>query len=148
MTAVRETVLAAFKTQLAANVGGVPVFRNRKDAITDPPALVIEDGGQTRDDSNSAEDRYKLRVRVWAYLEAADGQDGENVGAAISEMHATIVKAITADATLGGACEFVTEADMEDPDWDPDPGTRDNASFAVNFTIDFVTRTGDPTQAP
>lgn len=149
MASVRETVLAAFKTQLASNIGGSEqVFRNRKDAITSAPALVVEDGGQDRDDSNSAEDRYRLRVRVWAYVEAGDGEDGEDVGGDISDLHARIVKAITTDATLGGAAEYVTEANMEDPEWDPEAGSRDNATFVVGFTVEFTTKVGDPTQRP
>lgn len=149
MTTVRETVLAAFKTQLeTALTGTATVARNQKDAVTSPPAVVMEDGGQTRDDSNSAEDRYQMRVRVWAYVAAEDGEDGAAVGGAISTLHAAIVQAVTQDPSLGGSAEYVTEADMDDPDWDQDPGTRDNAAFAVNFTVEFVTKTGDPTQTP
>lgn len=152
MTAVRETNLAAFKSLLAtAMAGTADVFRNRKDAITSAgtrPALVVEDGGMTPDTSNIAEDRYRMRVRVWAYVQAADGEDGEDVGADISELHAAIVRAVTTDRTLGGVAEDVEPADMDDPEWDQEAGTRDNAAFAIGFNVEFVTKAGDPTQAP
>ncbi len=153
MATVRETALAAFKTKLAANSRADEVYRNRKDAIaaaevTNKGVWVVEDGGMDRDDGNSAEDRYRLRVRCWGYCQAPDDGDGEDVGTIISEMHASAVKAITTDPTLGGAVEYCTEANMEDPEWDQNAGTRDNASFAIGFTLEFVTKVGDPTQAP
>ena len=151
MASVRETVLAAFKTQLATALAAAPaisVFRNRKDAITSAPAVVIEDGGMAPDTSNIAEDRYRMRVRVWAYVEAGASEDGEDVGGDISELHGRIVKAITSDRSLGGVAEDVEPLDMDDPEWDLETGTRDNAAFAVGFTVEFTTKAGDPTVVP
>lgn len=154
----RETVLQAFKTQLAViNSAGagttVTIARNVDDALdaaTKLPAVIMVDLGMEKNGADvggeiTGQDRYMLRVGVYGYVSNATD---EGLGGDISDLQARIVKAMLADTTLAGAAEYLREAAMDDPDYDHVDGHRPNAAFITHFEVEFVTKQGDPFSLP
>lgn len=156
-TSRRELVLQAFKTQLSlintVTTGpAVTVARNVDDAITAPPAVVMVDGGMTKNAGEvggeiTGQDRYLLRVGVYGYVSNATD---EGLGGDISDLNARIARTMLADVSLGGTAGFMREATdaMDDPDYDHERGRRPNAAFMSHFEIEFITRQGDPFELP
>jgi len=145
---IREQSLEAFKAALGNNGGAFKVKRNAGDALTvaDAPAVDMVDGGQKSDEQVFGETAYVLRVRVFGYARAANG---DALGAAISDLDGQVVKAALADRYLGGLVDWVREApdSLDDPDVNHD-GARPHAHLVKHFEIEFRTKAGDPFSAP
>jgi hypothetical protein len=148
----REAALAAFKTQLETlntPTQVATVARNVRDAVTAPPAVVMVDGGERKNEDGESflEDRYTLRVSVYGYVQAATD---EQLGGEISELRAKIVAAVLADPFLAGAAEYVREAPdaMDNPDYDEERGRKPSAAMMVNFEVEYTTAKGNPYAGP
>lgn len=138
--AYRETVLAAFRARLAS-IAGVAVFRNRSKPVKDWPALVMFDGGHAEPVETTGETTYRLEIDVEGHVKAASD---EGLGPAASELYAQLLDAITADRTLGGAVQDITEGDMDALDLPTAEGSAGLASFTIAFTVIYATAAGNP----
>lgn len=142
-TPVREQVLAAIKVKLAAIAGiaGLVVERNRDAEVQSFPTLVIVDGDMAADNSiNSASTQYEMEVIVEGYVVASEY---ESLGMAVSTLQAEVVKALTADYTLGGIAFDINEMQTS-VDVNRNDGQSPAAFFATVFIAQFHTKQGDP----
>lgn len=154
-----ETVLAAFKTQLAtinsvAPGSTVTVARSLDDAIAQGslPTVVMTKGALLKNDGAvggeiTGQDRYLINIAVWCYEGAATD---ELLDAALSDIYARVVKTMLANVTLSGAAEYLREAPnaADAPEWDHERGRRPNAALTVFFETEFITKQGDPFSLP
>ncbi len=143
---IREQVLAAFKTKLAAitGVSGLTVHRNRDTEVVQFPALNVLDGNQTADDGVTGYTRYEMEVAVEGWVKSTTAL----LGSDLNQLYAKTVQQAVSDRTLGGLCVDVLEVDTA-VDLNRAEGQAPSAAFLTTFQIIFMTKQGDPfTLAP
>jgi hypothetical protein len=139
--AVREQVLQAILAKLAAiSIDGLTVDRNRQDEIQAWPCLVVTDGDQTTDPDQTVFVQHFMEVIVTGYVRVPDKAD---LGAALNELYASAVRAMTADPALNGTAIDVTEGELT-TFMDPPSDTERQGQFDVKFSVLYATRHGDP----
>lgn len=143
--AIREQILAALATRLAGIAGVGSFARNRDDDLPPGalPALVLIDGGQSRQDDLVGAMQYELRVTVGLYAAGA-GIDGAAAGAALTEIYAKTVETVALDPTLGGLASWVTERNLSDPVMVSEDGVAPFMAADLEFLIVFETAEADP----
>ena len=155
MTTHREQILvkvaAALQAAATAWPGGAANFaRNRLAAITPAkmPFVLMWDGGMTVSTEGDAGVRRFLSVEIECHLK---GASGVAVGAAVSEAHGEIVKAMAGlldDEPFTDLASDVIEGETTDPEFDFKQRQGHMAAFATKFEITFETAEGDPSANP
>ena len=143
---IRERILAAFTTKLEniTTVIDLNVERNRTTEVTKYPTLIVIDGNQSTDNSNTSFTTYQLQVSVEGYVQ----DDADKVGSAVNTLYGETVKAILADITLGNLCFDIQEEDMV-VDLDRGEGHAPQMAFLLQFSVSYMTKQNDPyTLAP
>jgi hypothetical protein len=139
VTAIREQILAILDTRLAALPG---LAEYERMASGDPaafPALILNDNGQSIRETEAGATRYALDLMIEGYVE---GGTGASASAALNELHAAVVAAVMSEPPIGGLAEVIEEGALR-----VDVATLGGArrlGFALDLTIQFATRRGDP----
>ena len=98
---LREAAYAAIADRLTVALPDVPVERNRRSLLNDgeAPRLVLRDGAQQPNPDGASEDHITLDALLEGHVEAAD----DEIGAAISDLAARAVEALTDGPVILGA---------------------------------------------
>ncbi len=144
-TSYREQVLAAVFSKLS----GLAHFASRRrnhinllDPKVDYPALVMMDGGDDAEPMD-ANGRDLLRMRVDVAVAVLTKTSAE-LGPALSEARAQVLKALGADPTLGGLVSQVRYRGATDPDYADQLGQPAEAVMTLTFLIDAPESAADP----
>jgi hypothetical protein len=114
---------------------------NRRVAIdeSEPPILILFEGGETPLNDFSSEDAYELTFAVQA---AVNGSGAIAVTFA-NNLRAEVEKALFADRTLGGVGRFLELHDGGD--WiGVEIDSARTEGFMLGFRVGYATREGDP----
>ncbi len=137
---VVERIVADVMTALAA-IDGVTVHRNRDEAVTAFPAIVVFDGDVDTDPNvETGADTHALNIEVEFWVAA---KDGAALGAARHTLYAQIVTALAADYTRGGVARDTQETGSTFQLFTRAAGGDVLTRSAVSFRILFATKTGD-----
>lgn len=137
-------MLQAVLGLLQTNTIAVWVKRNFPNTldIADYPAIVMFDGGADYQELSPTLRQYVARVEVLCAVEAADTDD---LGAAMSELRASVLVAMAANPTLGGLVSLVQHVSDGDPEMSFEQGRAPEMHMTMLFTIDGEENATDPT---
>ena len=139
MTAVRETIIAAFFARLDA-VAGVAVCRRMANAEpSEFPALDLDDRGQVKLEQDATHSRYILTLAVEGRVQ---GSGGTAAHQALSELYAATVTAVLASDRLGGLVEDITEQDTSVET--SALSQTATLAFTIIFNLQFTNRSVNP----
>ena len=139
MTAIRETIIAAFFTRLQ-NVAGVALCRRMASAEpSEFPALDLDDRGQVKLEQDATHSRYALTLAVEGRVQ---GNGGTAAHLALNALYAATVTALLADQQLGGLVETIEEQDTSIEI--SALGQTATLAFTIIFELTFTNRSNNP----
>ena len=142
MTTIREQILQLISSRLAAINGVLEVERDASGDPSQYPSLNIVDDGHSILEGEAARTRYALSVKIEGYVENDDGLDAQT---ARSSLYNDVIVAMMAEPPMGGLAEEITEGSLTNATATLSSERR--LGFVQDFTIQFTTRRGDPSQS-
>lgn len=142
MAIVREQILAAIKTKLAAIAvpAGLQVYRNKTTEVDRFPALVVQDSEQEVISDQTQFARYQMTVGVTGFVQ---NTDEALIGSLVNELYGAVVAALLSDVTQGNLAIDTREESMTTEINEADDA-KVTAVFAVSFKVEYATKYGQP----
>lgn len=143
MTAIREIIIAAVEAALASGTEAVEIERMPSGDPAAFPALHIMDFGQRQlAETEAGASRFDMALSIEGYVQ---GTGGAAVHAAMNKLQADTVRSVMALQDTGVAgLEIVEPEDLRVAT--VELGSARRIAFAQDFSLQFVTRRGDPEQ--
>ena len=142
-TPIREAVLAAVASRLAAIITDVPIERAQRaePAVEAMPCLIIQGGDIVADEEQSpGECFWRVEFTVQGYAAGASDLACEN---ALSLLHARVVSALQAWDPPAPLVQFTT-LDAAYDIFDVEQSAQPAGVFAARFHCQAVTPSGNP----
>jgi hypothetical protein len=148
-TPYREACFAALAAQLAGQITGVPVQRNRRAMVdvakeTLPRHVLLDGDHQARGSDAAGTTLYRVQATIQGWVSAASD---ELLGGAVNGLHASVVAAICNQEILvaGEQNIWPEEEGMQLAPFSPEASSRPVMGFEVLVAFDLrVPDTGGP----